>query len=100
MITEKLLMMLLETEQSALKDDDPSSTCAAHHRGAISAYLGLLNRMNSSRSEEYYDKQIIEYRALKDGLATVLAELNRLVNKNETEGEKSQISQLNNSLTR
>ena len=33
---------LMDQEQKALKDDDPESTCAARHRGEISAYGRIL----------------------------------------------------------
>jgi len=34
--------LYIKAEQNALKDDDPDSTCAAHHRGSISAYGSIL----------------------------------------------------------
>lgn len=38
--------MKMEYEQEALSDDHPDSTCAAHHKGAISAYGHILKRIN------------------------------------------------------
>lgn len=33
-------------EQKALSQDDPNSTCAAHHKGSISAYGFVLKLIN------------------------------------------------------
>ena len=47
------IQMLIDSEEKALASDDPEGTCAAHHRGAISAYRMVLSLIESdSRKSE------------------------------------------------
>jgi hypothetical protein len=57
-ITKELLLDLIKYEKKALADDDQAGTCAAHHRGAIDAYQGLIGRIEwEEREEKLKEKQ-------------------------------------------
>lgn len=58
-VTEKMLC-----EQKALSEDDPNSVCAAHHRGAISAYAGVLKEFQQRLYENGYYKVKVDTKQL------------------------------------